>query len=416
MATGRPREKNFAVEGKNGKKYRYVRLVRTINGKQRQFTGKDRAEAEAKYKAYLEKLASEKKLDGRDTFGQWAEHYIDDFLMHDEYLALNSRRLYADAWHKYVAPTDIYSLPLLDVDSATLQRLFNRLDDDVSKSTQVKIYNLLKKFYAFLAAQDICADITTTLTRPRRPDVVDTIETWTPDEIRKILTGFDKARADFRLTLLIKLAYLTGMRLAELLALQASDVKYNDDLDLHYISVSKQLISTRQGFVLTKPKTKSAIRRIPIDQTTVYDILVEHGGWQVLDMAKHGYKNPQGFLFTTKSGGFYDQHNIARALQRYYEKIGVPPKGFHTYRRTFATLAANRGVPIHELSKILGHSSTAVTARYYVDTDIAIVGQHLQAAGLDSVGIMSMYNESGEEERSGTTLQPLDFERLSEDD
>lgn len=41
----------------------------------------------------------------------------------------------------------------------------------------------------------------------------------------------------------------------------------------------------------------------------------------------------------------------------------------HDFRRTFATRAAEAGMPIKRLSKILGHSSVAVTERYYAHID-----------------------------------------------
>ena len=38
--------------------------------------------------------------------------------------------------------------------------------------------------------------------------------------------------------------------------------------------------------------------------------------------------------------------------------------GFHTLRRTFASIMASKGVPVPVVSKWMGHSNTAQTNRY----------------------------------------------------
>lgn len=46
------------------------------------------------------------------------------------------------------------------------------------------------------------------------------------------------------------------------------------------------------------------------------------------------------------------------------KKIGIPELRFHDLRHTFASWKAQEGVPIEILSKLLGHSSLAMTERY----------------------------------------------------
>lgn len=53
-----------------------------------------------------------------------------------------------------------------------------------------------------------------------------------------------------------------------------------------------------------------------------------------------------------------------------------PGHAFHSLRRTCATTLADRGVPIHVVSGLLRHSSTATTTRYYT----AVAAADLRAA------------------------------------
>ena len=98
------------------------------------------------------------------------------------------------------------------------------------------------------------------------------------------------------------------------------------------------------------------------------DELQKHKLWQKKEMMKNGYRTE--YIFTTDSGGFYDKRNINTACNRYYKKIGIEPKGFHTYRHTFGTMLCNRGIPIQTASVLLGHSDINITAKYYINVSL----------------------------------------------
>ncbi len=59
-----------------------------------------------------------------------------------------------------------------------------------------------------------------------------------------------------------------------------------------------------------------------------------------------------------------------RAYQRSFElflkKLGIPHKGFHSLRHTFATRALECGMDVKTLSEILGHKNANITLNRYV--------------------------------------------------
>ena len=56
-----------------------------------------------------------------------------------------------------------------------------------------------------------------------------------------------------------------------------------------------------------------------------------------------------------------------RAWEPIRDALGIPEKvTFHRLRRAFASRAHARGVTLQDLSMVMGHSSTAVTAKVYV--------------------------------------------------
>ena len=61
-------------------------------------------------------------------------------------------------------------------------------------------------------------------------------------------------------------------------------------------------------------------------------------------------------------------------------KLGIEGHGNpHTARHTFATRWRSRGLPLDKLSKILGHSSVAITADLYVHTGTAEIGDEMRS-------------------------------------
>jgi integrase len=72
-----------------------------------------------------------------------------------------------------------------------------------------------------------------------------------------------------------------------------------------------------------------------------------------------------GFVFTTELGHPADPRNLLRAATIAATKADVRRIGVHTLRHTYATTALLNRVPIHVVSRNLGHSSIAITADIY---------------------------------------------------
>ena len=57
---------------------------------------------------------------------------------------------------------------------------------------------------------------------------------------------------------------------------------------------------------------------------------------------------------------------LSRSLRRYLEEADLPLEiRFHDLRHTAGTLALRQGVPLHTVSRMLGHSDPATTLRMY---------------------------------------------------
>ena len=68
-------------------------------------------------------------------------------------------------------------------------------------------------------------------------------------------------------------------------------------------------------------------------------------------------------------------------LRNFGKQLGLSKVHPHKFRRTLATMAIDKGMPIEQVQKILGHSQIDTTMQY------AIVNQNTVYKGLHRVGI-----------------------------
>lgn len=73
-----------------------------------------------------------------------------------------------------------------------------------------------------------------------------------------------------------------------------------------------------------------------------------------------------GHIFTTETGAPVDPRNLLRAVATAARAAELSDwVGVHALRHTYATQALLNGVPIHVVSRSLGHSSISITADTY---------------------------------------------------
>ncbi len=67
---------------------------------------------------------------------------------------------------------------------------------------------------------------------------------------------------------------------------------------------------------------------------------------------------------------------IEDAIRRVGRRAGVENAHPHRFRRTAATNALNRGMPVQEVSKFLGHAKLDTTMIYCTVDEIAVKNHH----------------------------------------
>lgn len=140
---------------------------------------------------------------------------------------------------------------------------------------------------------------------------------------------------------MILLAMRTGMRLGELLGLDWSDINF----DLNLLTVRRSIV---EGIVGT-PKNHRE-RHIPLTPG--------------LREALWNARKSIGWVFRREDGKPLIHWHATTALRRVCRKVGLRRIGWHTFRHTFASHLAMKGIPLPVIQSLLGHSSITMTMRY----------------------------------------------------
>lgn len=194
---------------------------------------------------------------------------------------------------------------------------------------------------------------------------------------------------------LFTVGFNTGLRIGELLALQWSDI----DFDNNVIHVNKNLSRIcdyvrsggKQSFVITSPKTEKSIRDVPMLGRVKDALLLQKKIRPICIANIDGYKD---FVFTAKTGNVFHDVNIRKSIQvivdrmnrkekKAAEKENREPVLFesfspHCMRHTFATRCYEKGVREKVIQKILGHSKLDMTLNVYTHTTDEMIGEDLQ--------------------------------------
>lgn len=91
-------------------------------------------------------------------------------------------------------------------------------------------------------------------------------------------------------------------------------------------------------------------------------------------------KYASDILFTNRFGKRWSKQSIEKIVKSIAKKAGVENAHPHRFRRTFATNALNKGMPVQSLQKILGHQSLDTTMRYCTVDDDLIKLEHKKVA------------------------------------
>ena len=335
--------KNRILKDKNGKYYYRT----TVNGKRRAiFQRKHELFREFELRCNeLDQLAENSGLSTlfnlsiessfEELFRTWQNEYQIPNTSKADYNSLDSH------YKLHLQPL-IGTLPLYKIDRALVYRILNDLvNRRYSKTTVSKVRSCISRSFNW-AINHLGLKLTVPTTGIKLKY----------KKTKKPIRVISYAEADLFFEYAIKTRYynyfrlllLTGLRPSEALGLQIGDIKENH-LEIH------RAITKHEDSDL---KSESGKRTIPLTDE-VREVL----GSQL-------EQTNTIWLFPTKTQSKPNMFAIESCFKRIMKKIKPIKFVLYDFRHTFATRAAESGMPFNILQKLMGHKTVDVTLKYYV--------------------------------------------------
>jgi site-specific recombinase XerD len=125
------------------------------------------------------------------------------------------------------------------------------------------------------------------------------------------------------------------------------------NLDINDIDIRRRSVRVRNG--------KGGKDRV----TYISEVAAEH-----LDHYLNSRNDNGPELFRSQQGGRYsDETSILRIMKSLSKRAGVDNVHPHRFRRTFATQLYRRGMDLHEIQRLMGHSNVQTTLGYIYTDD-----------------------------------------------
>jgi integrase len=241
---------------------------------------------------------------------------------------------------------------LRDLTTHDVRRALTVLAADHSTSTVTLVRNRLVMAIRHAEAGDhVRRNVAALVTPPAgtggRPS-----KSLTVEQASAVLAAAEKSR----LHAYIVVSLLTGARTEEVRALRWDHV----DLDNGTMAVWR---SVRQS---GDTKTEKSRRTLALPRKCV-DALTEHRKRQAEDRLRAGpLWQDNGLVFATSVGTAMNANNVIRGFRKVTKAAGAGEKWTpREMRHTFVSVMSDSGLPIEDIARLAGHSSTRTTEVVY---------------------------------------------------
>lgn len=222
-------------------------------------------------------------------------------------------------------------------------------ETSVSKVTIDNIRRILSSFFSWLEAEDYI--IKNPMKRIHKVKTCKTVKETYSDEALELMR--DHAECDRDLAIIDTLAS-TGMRVGELIKLNRDDINF---VDRECVVLGK---GNKQRKVYFDARTKIHLQRYLASRTD---------------------DNPALFVTLQKPHNRLQISGVEIRLRTLGQQLNLNKVHPHKFRRTLATMAIDKGMPIEQVQQLLGHQSVDTTLQYAMVNQANVKSSHRKYIG-----------------------------------
>lgn len=279
------------------------------------------------------------------TIRELAEHYREKELCEGCGKTTLTRDVYAHHLDNYILPQwgdeRIGHLKAFRIESwlGTLEK---------SNATKAKIKGVFGVLYQHAmrygwAERNPIREVRQSMKRQKEPNIL------TPEELEAIVSGLSEPSRTLVIT-----AAVTGLRRGELIGLKWADV----DFENGRINVVRSLVDHIEG----QPKTATSRRPVPLAPALAFALKA----WQ----RQTDYTKPEDWVFASPydlgKNPYWPDALLKRHIRPAALGAGITKHiGWHTFRRTTATLLLSTGASIRVTQELMRHASPVMTLGTY---------------------------------------------------
>ena len=267
----------------------------------------------------------------------------------------NTIKRHRQHYRKYFEPSVLHEKKIKRIDELMLEQECNRIVKEfhLSRKEWCNIKTILNGMFTYAVRKRYLAENPMDKVQiyvKYRQVVKKTgkTETYNTEELKELNQYLDKMYAETEdvAFLAVKINFLLGLRVGELVALKWEDCQ--DPTHLHIVreevrnqetnqyEVVEHTKTNRDRFVILIPKAVSILEKIP----------------------------KQGKYIFMRDGERITSRQVAYVLEKFAERQGVRTKSTHKMRKTYASNLNANGVPLDCIREMLGHSNLSTTLEY----------------------------------------------------
>ena len=297
-----------------------------------------------------------------------------------------------DCAKRYIYPR-IGDLIISEVAAADLSGILSQMMiEGYAHSTVKHVYSLLNEYFRYLCYEDYIPKNPMAYVRMIKKanflaaqgrEIIarsDAVTVLTDEEIRRLREAVFTRNRKGALKHQQAAAYLlmlnTGLRTGEVLGLINSDIDL-DNREMLVVRAVKE-VSKRDSdgavrgneLIVGGLKTAASKRTIPLNSTAIEMIRI---------LRAERYFSADSPLIPNQAGDFTRPSTFRSRRYTLLDFSGIPHKGLHSLRHTFATRLINgiedengnlKTLTVKQVADLLGHTTSTVTEKYYVRREL----------------------------------------------